>query len=175
MMTSSNGNMFHVTGFCAGEFTGDCGEFTGHWSFDAFFDLRRNKRLRKQSRRRWFETPARSLLRHCNVVPNSDPVIRTAVGSSGVQRVTWGGYGHYGRNGLKFGTLLYPDYHSLKLTKFCTQRQFKLVVSHHPSLSGSLSLWCQIIHELLLSWGWGGGGGGGIYVLYNNEWPACSA
>ena len=39
---------------------------------------------------------------------------------------------HYGRNGLKFGTLLFPDYHSLKLTIFCTQRQFKLVVSDHP-------------------------------------------
>ena len=35
-------------------------------SFDVFFDLRLNKRLSKQSRRRWFETPSRSLLRHCN-------------------------------------------------------------------------------------------------------------
>ena len=47
-----------------------------------------NKRLSKQSRRRWFETPSRSLWHHCNVVPNSDPVIRAAVGSFGVQRVT---------------------------------------------------------------------------------------
>ena len=30
-------------------------------SFDIFFDLRLNKRLNKQSRRRWFETPSRSL------------------------------------------------------------------------------------------------------------------
>ena len=36
------------------------------WSFDAFFDLRLNKRLSKQSRRRWFETPSRSLWHHCN-------------------------------------------------------------------------------------------------------------
>ena len=36
-------------------------------SFDVFFDLRRNKRLRKQWRRRWFETLLRSLWRHCNV------------------------------------------------------------------------------------------------------------
>ena len=35
-------------------------------SFDVFFDLRLNKRLSKQSRHRWFETPSRSLLRHCN-------------------------------------------------------------------------------------------------------------
>ena len=36
----------------------------GLWYF--FFDLRLNKRLRKQSRRRWFETPSRSLWHHCN-------------------------------------------------------------------------------------------------------------
>ena len=35
-------------------------------SFDVFFDLRLNKRLSKQSRRRWFETPSRPLWRHCN-------------------------------------------------------------------------------------------------------------
>ena len=40
-------------------------------SFGAFFDLRLNKRLSKQSKRRWFETPSRSLWRHCNVVENS--------------------------------------------------------------------------------------------------------
>ena len=36
------------------------------WSFDVFFDLGLNKRLSKHSRRRWFETPSRSLWRHCN-------------------------------------------------------------------------------------------------------------
>ena len=36
-------------------------------TFDVFFDLRLNKRLSKPSRRRWFETPSRSLWRHCNV------------------------------------------------------------------------------------------------------------
>ena len=81
-----------------GEFTGDCWEFTGHrWilltqTSDAelwfFFYLRLNRQLSKQSRRRWFETPSRSLWLHCNVVPNSDPVIRAAMGSFGVQRVT---------------------------------------------------------------------------------------
>ena len=38
-------------------------------SFDVFFDLRLNKRLSKQSRDWWFETPAWSLWRHRNVVP----------------------------------------------------------------------------------------------------------
>ena len=49
-----------------------------------------------------------------------------------VKGVKLGASVHYGRNGLKFGTLLFPDYHSLKLTIFCTQWQFKLVVSDHP-------------------------------------------
>ena len=35
--------------------------------FDVFFDLRLNKRLSKQSRRRRFETPSHLLWRHCNV------------------------------------------------------------------------------------------------------------
>ena len=38
-------------------------------SFDVFFDLRLNKRLSKQSRCQWFETPSRSLCRHCNQYP----------------------------------------------------------------------------------------------------------
>ena len=96
MMMSSNGNMFRVTGFWGiHRWLRDSpvtGEFPSHRpvtrSFGVFFDLRLNKRLSKQSRRRWFETPSHSLWRHCNVVPNSDPVIRAAVGSFGVQRVT---------------------------------------------------------------------------------------
>ena len=98
MMTSSNGNMFRVTGFCAGNSPVTAGnslvtgEFPSHRpvtrSFDVFFDLRLKKLLSEQSICRWFETPSRSLLRHCNVVPNSDPVIRAAVGSFSVQRVT---------------------------------------------------------------------------------------
>ena len=43
---------------------------TAQWpvtrSFDVFFDLRPNKLLSKQSRGWWFETPSRSLWRHCN-------------------------------------------------------------------------------------------------------------
>ena len=70
IMTSSKGNISRVTGHL-------CGEFTGHrWipaqrpvtrSFDVFFDLLLNKRLSKQSWGCWFETPLRSLWRHCNV------------------------------------------------------------------------------------------------------------
>ena len=98
MMTSSNGNMFCVIGFCAGNSLVTAGNspVTGEFpsyrpvtrSFDVFFALRLNKWLSKQSIRRWFETLSRSLWRHCNVVTNSDPVIQAAVGSFGVQRVT---------------------------------------------------------------------------------------
>ena len=49
-----------------------------------------------------------------------------------VKRVKLGDSVRYGRNGLKRGTLIYPDYHSLELTIFCTQQQFKLSVSDHP-------------------------------------------
>ena len=35
-------------------------------SFDVFLDLRLNQQLGKQRIRRWFETPLRSLWRHCN-------------------------------------------------------------------------------------------------------------
>ena len=71
MMTSSNGNVFRVTGHL-------CGEFTGHqWipaqrpvtrSFDVFFDLRLNKLLSKQSWGWCLETLSRPLWRHSNVL-----------------------------------------------------------------------------------------------------------
>ena len=69
MMTSSNGNIFRVTGHLCGEFTGP-GEFPAQMpvmrSFDVFFDLRLNKLLSKQSWGWWFETPSRPLWRHSN-------------------------------------------------------------------------------------------------------------
>ena len=69
MMTSSNGNIFRVTGPLCGEFTGP-GEFPTQRpvtrSFDVFFDLRLNKRLSKQSWGWWPETPSSSLWRHRN-------------------------------------------------------------------------------------------------------------
>ena len=70
MMTSSNGNIFRVTGLLCREFTGP-GEFPTQRpvtrSFDVFFDLRLNKRLSKQPWGWWFKTPSWSLWRHCNV------------------------------------------------------------------------------------------------------------
>ena len=69
MMTSSNGNIFRVTGPLCGEFTGP-GEFPTQrpvtQSFDVFFDLRLNRRLSKQPWGWWFETLSWSLWRHRN-------------------------------------------------------------------------------------------------------------
>ena len=52
MMTSSNGDIFRVTGHLCGEFTGP-GEFPAQRPvtrrFDVFFDPRLNKQLSKQS------------------------------------------------------------------------------------------------------------------------------
>ena len=69
MMTSSNGNIFRVT-------VPLCGEFTGHrWipftkasdsELWCFLSCALNKRLCKKSSGWWFETPSRSLWRHCN-------------------------------------------------------------------------------------------------------------
>ena len=67
-MTSSNGNIFRVTGPLCGEFTGP-GEFPAQRpvtrSVGVFFDLRLNKRLSKQSWGWWYETPPWLLWRQC--------------------------------------------------------------------------------------------------------------
>ena len=68
-MTSSNGNIFRVTGPLCGEFTGR-DEFPTQRpvtrSFDVLFDLCLNKRLSKQPWGWWFETPSWSSWRHRN-------------------------------------------------------------------------------------------------------------
>ena len=57
MMTSSNGDIFSVTGYLCGDFTG---EFTSQRpvtrSFDVFFDLHLIKRLSKQLCGWWFDS-----------------------------------------------------------------------------------------------------------------------
>ena len=68
-ITSSNRNIFRVTGHLFGELTGH--QWIPHTkASDAelwyFFYQRLNKRLSKQSWGWWFETPSRSLWRHCN-------------------------------------------------------------------------------------------------------------
>ena len=150
MMTSLNGNMFCVTGFCAGNSPVTAGsspvtsEFPSHRpvtrSFDVFFDLRLKQRV-------WVNNQDAGVLRRhrahydvtvmwCRIVIqwSGHPWDLSAFNASLfsnfelVRRVKLEGSVHSGRNGLKFGTLLNPDYHSLKLTIFCTQRQFKFLV-----------------------------------------------
>ena len=71
MITSSNGSNFRVTGFCAGN-SPVIGEIHAQRpatrSFDAFFDLRLNEWLSKQSWGWWFETPSSPLWRHSNEI-----------------------------------------------------------------------------------------------------------
>ena len=68
MMTSSNGNIFRVTGWEGNSPV--TGEFPSQRpvtrSSDVFFDPCLNKRLSKQSRRRWFVMPSHPLWGHCN-------------------------------------------------------------------------------------------------------------
>ena len=64
MMTSSNENIFRVTGLLCWD-SPTTGEFPAQRpvtrSYDVFFDLRLNQQLSKQWSRRWFKTPPRSL------------------------------------------------------------------------------------------------------------------
>ena len=65
-MTSSNQNIFRITGS-----TRHSTHKSQQRGSDIFFDPRLNKRLSKQSIRRWFETPLRSLVRHNNALTHN--------------------------------------------------------------------------------------------------------
>ena len=138
MMTSSNGNIFRVTGLCAGNspvreenikmFSSICARTNG-WVNNRDAGYLRRHRAHYDVTVMW-----------CRIVMQwpGQPRVLSAFNASllsnfeFVNGVKLGASVHYGRNGLKFGTLLFPDYHSLKSTIFCTQWQFKLVVSDHP-------------------------------------------
>ena len=68
MMTSSNGNIFSITGPLWEEFTSEFplqSQWRGALMF--FFYLCPSKPLSKQSRNRWFQMPLCPLWHHCNV------------------------------------------------------------------------------------------------------------
>ena len=72
MMTSSNGNIFHVTGTLLNITCHrwiPCTQRPVTRSFDVLFDLRLNKRWNKQSLVWGFEMPSGSLWRQCNGMP----------------------------------------------------------------------------------------------------------
>ena len=146
MMTSSNGNMFRVTGFCPGNSPVTANSpHTDQWRAALMFSLIcawTNGWINNQDagdlRRRRAHYDVTVMWCRIVIQWSGQPWDLSAFNASlltnfeSVKRVKLGCSVHYGRNGLKFGTLLYPDYHSLKLTIFCTQRQFKFVVSDHP-------------------------------------------
>ena len=99
MITSSNGGIFCVTGLLSGN-SPVIGEFPSQRpvtrSFDVFFNLRLDKRLSKQWRGWWFETPTHPLWRnvmltdvvylpiaslYCQLRNTIAPTIRTSNGS----------------------------------------------------------------------------------------------
>ena len=152
MMTSSNGNIFRITGFCTGNSPVTTGTHrspanfphTDRWRGAFMFSLIcawTNGWVNNQD--------AGDLWRHCNVVPNSDPVIRAAVGSFGVQRVTlaqfWigetgqiGGFRVLWKEWPQIWHTALPWLPFLEINYICTQWQFKFAVSDHPWISFEL-------------------------------------
>ena len=115
MMTSSNGNIFRVTGPLCGEFTGP-GDFptqrpvTG--SFYVFFDLRLNKRLSKQPWGWWFETPSWSLWRHCNEIAATNPIAYNDT------EYTKSPYTQEGYSNFELMSRFVPQWHLINLVDF---------------------------------------------------------
>ena len=86
-MTSSNGNIFRITGPLWGESTGDLQRPVTR-SFDVFLDLRLNKRLGKQSRSRIFGTPWRSNYDVTVMVPHKEAQMARGLTTCGA-RLPW--------------------------------------------------------------------------------------
>ena len=115
MMTSSNGNIFRVTGHLCGEFTGPRWiphTKASHAELWCFFDLRPNKQLSKQWWSWWFETPSRPLWRHRNVSSKN-------LSNAWIHVYIWSRrYTHY--------LIYYATWH----TQWCTKQHF-----YHYSLT----------------------------------------
>ena len=94
-MVAPNGNIFRVTGPGVGNST-VTGEFP--WQrrltqgFDVFFYRCLKKRLGKQPRRRWFETPSRWLRRHVYAHTFPQRAINTAIHGSETYNTLWPRY-----------------------------------------------------------------------------------
>ena len=77
MMTSSNGKIFRVTGHLCGEYSPHKGQW--RWALMFSFYIRLNKRLSKQSKRRWSETPPCPLWRQCNAIQRCHDITQSNV------------------------------------------------------------------------------------------------
>ena len=112
-------------------------------SFDVFFDLRLNQRLSKHSWGWWYETPLRSLWRHCNVtrdIPLNWSVSQTTVGTS------WIGIGSeaYLNNGFApaIKRLQINVYDPIS-TKFCTFHDTSVVDVTCAKYGGDVVIICM--------------------------------
>ena len=135
IMASSNGNIFRVTGPLCGEFTG---EFTSQRPvtrrFDVFVDLCLNKRLSKQSWGWWFQTPSRSLWRHCNGIPGILPLV-FHVAPKLVQKLGYRTHQVYGVWAVTFSLL------NMVITNVCPRKYQKKNVTTITNHSMEKSLW----------------------------------
>ena len=120
-MTSSNGNVFRVTGPLWGESTGSGGFPSPRpmsRGFDILFDLCLNKRLSKQSRRQWFEAPSCSLWRHCSGIIGSYQLTTShTVSVAESVSISWNHllYFHFDVWGLRGGRMF-----AIALQRWCT-------------------------------------------------------
>ena len=96
MMTKSNGNNSVLLALCL-QNSPVTGEFASQrpvaQSFDVFFDLLLNKRLSKQSRHQWFETPSPSVWHHCNVMVSSHLTVYSWQSVHMCYNIKWWNYG----------------------------------------------------------------------------------
>ena len=118
--TSSNGNIFRVTGPLCGEFIGLRRQWRGALLF--FFYLRLNKRLSEQSWGWWCGTPWCSLWRHCNIMA--------------VSLILW--MSHQ-REYVNTVLVIWKDYFEINLGQDASQRRTKyhLAVFTSPCLRGA--------------------------------------
>ena len=114
MMTSSNGNIFRVTGLLCGEVTGHPAQRPVTRSFDIFFDMQLNQQLSKQWRRRWFETASCSLWRNCNEVCSAKMLSKEFIAIRTLNHPVWFCSHHkiYGRQ-KQYGSTLIPGWISI--------------------------------------------------------------
>ena len=120
MMTSSNGNMNRVTGFCAGNSPATAGNSPVFSLICAWTDSWVNNQTAGDLRRHRAHYDVTVMWCRIVIQWSGQPWDLSAFKGSLlsnfelVKRVKLGGSVLYGKNGLKFGTVLYPDYHSLK-------------------------------------------------------------
>ena len=116
MMASSNGNIFRVTGPLCGEFAGEFPSQRPVTRSYVFFYLHLNKRLSKQSWGWRFETPSRSLWRHCNDV---DMLTLVMLKTGQIRQILW--YGCWGPSLLCHRVLSNHHYNDVIMGEIASQ------------------------------------------------------